>query len=146
MFAHSQKPTQPPEARFVLLHHAMDAAAGRFDHWDLMFEHGETLVTFELERLPAVLGQFETRRLADHRLTYLDFEGDVSGNRGAVIRLDRGPFQEIQSDDQTRGERRFRYQLQGQRLAATVSSNQPIYLLPFAQLIHLEAVQWDWHD
>jgi hypothetical protein len=29
-------------------------------------------------------------RLADHRRLYLDYEGEISGNRGRVVRLIRG--------------------------------------------------------
>lgn len=134
------------ESRFAILHHAMEAAAGRYDHWDLMLEHAGALVTFELDRLPSGPGIFETRRLADHRLNYLDYEGHISGNRGQVFRLDRGRYQELHSNDAAHISRRFQYQLHGQRLNATISSDQPIFLLPFAQSVHLEAVQWDWHD
>ena len=147
MFTHKKKPLPKPlEPRFVLLHHAMEASAGRYDHWDLMLEHGGTLVTFELDRLPTATGQFEARRLADHRLAYLDYEGHISGNRGQVFRLDRGRYQEVEPDDAARSACRFRYQLHGQRLNATISADQPIFLLPFAQPIHLQAAQWDWHD
>ena len=39
-------------------------------------------------------------RLADHRLAYLDYEGPVSGNRGSVVRLDRGTYEtRSESDD-----------------------------------------------
>jgi hypothetical protein len=141
-------PTSQPvlEPRFALLHHALEAAAGRFDHWDLMLEHGGSLVTFELERLPAALGLFETRRLADHRLLYLDYEGHISGNRGQVIRLDRGRYLELPEESASGVARPFRYHLHGQRLNATISADQPLYLLPFAQPVHLEALQWNWHD
>jgi hypothetical protein len=142
--------TKPPvgclQPRFALLHHTMEAAAGRFDHWDLMLEHAGALVTFEVTRLPSQASPFHVRRLADHRLAYLDYEGHVSGNRGQVIRLDRGRYHEEHADDQSHSERRFRYVLQGQRLKATIGCDQPIQLLPFGQLVLLEAVQWEWHD
>ncbi len=41
------------QPRFALLHHEMDAAGGRFDHWDLMLEHSGTLLTFELTKIPS---------------------------------------------------------------------------------------------
>ena len=135
-----------PQPRFALLHHAMDAVAGRFDHWDLMLEHAGALVTFEVERLPSEARPFHARRLADHRLAYLDYEGHISGNRGQVIRLDRGRYQELHVDEKPPRERGFRYVLLGQRLNATISCDQPIHLLPFGQPILLEAAQWDWHD
>lgn len=35
------------------------------------------------------------RSLADHRLIYLDYEGDVSANRGSVRRWDQGTYQTV---------------------------------------------------
>ncbi|MCC6511178.1 MAG: hypothetical protein IT423_18905 [Pirellulaceae bacterium] len=140
--------THPPvgiQPRFALLHHAMEAAAGRFDHWDLMLEHSGTLLTLELDRIPSGEGMFQTRRLADHRLAYLDYEGHVSGNRGQVYRLDRGRYRELQ-DHNAQHERRFQYELTGSRLKALIAADQPLIFLPFAKLVELQALQWDWHD
>ncbi|MFO1066342.1 MAG: hypothetical protein U0892_20995 [Pirellulales bacterium] len=94
MFNSRPKPVglQP---RFVLLRHEMEADAGRGDHWDLMLEENGTLLTFELERLPNGPGTVIAKRLADHRMAYLDLEGHVSGNRGHVIRLDRGRCRDV---------------------------------------------------
>lgn len=133
------------QPRFVLLHHAMEAAAGRFDHWDLMLEHTGTLITFELDRLPSGPAMFETRRLADHRMTYLDFEGHISGNRGQVFRLDRGRYQEFRVEE-IAAERAFHYKLEGQRLTACICANQPLFMLPFGMPVELEATEWNWHD
>ena len=139
-------PISGMQPRFALLHHAMEAAAGRFDHWDLMFEHTGTLVTFELDKLPNGPALFKSRRLADHRLTYLDYEGHISGNRGQVFRLDRGRYQELHPGDAPNAERRFRYHLVGQRLEATICADQPLFLLPFGLPVELEAIDWNWHD
>jgi hypothetical protein len=79
-------------------------------------------------------------------MLYLDYEGHISGNRGQVIRLDRGQYLELPANSSAQTEGRFQYQLHGQRLNATISAGQPLYLLPFAQPVHLQAVQWDWHD
>lgn len=35
------------------------------------------------------------RALADHRLIYLDYEGEVSGQRGRVRRVDSGTYRAI---------------------------------------------------
>jgi len=140
------KPVSGLQPRFVLLHHAMEANAGRYDHWDLMLEHAGTLVTFELDRLPSGPGMFEAKRLADHRLAYLEYEGHISGNRGEVIRLDRGRYHEVDLHDSLRADARFEYHLNGQRLTAVLCANQPAFLFPFAQTIHLQAAVWDWHD
>jgi hypothetical protein len=57
-----------------------------------MLETGGVLATWALEDLPAAGQQVSAERLADHRIDYLDFEGPVSGNRGAVTRWDAGRY------------------------------------------------------
>src|SRR5688572_28990535 len=94
-----QKKPSDKQHRFVLLRHAIKPTNGRSDHWDLMLEHEGSLVTFELTRLPPEPGMFEAQRLPDHRLHYLEFEGDIEGNRGHIVRLDRGRWQHGSSDD-----------------------------------------------
>ncbi len=75
----------------LLLHRTADG-----EHYDLCLEVGDTLATWRLPREaavpPASLGTapLEARRLADHRRAYLDYQGPVSGDRGLVIRIDRG--------------------------------------------------------
>lgn len=83
--------------RFVLLHHQMPLDAERASHWDLMLEHDGKLLTWELptlemKSLPIVFQALGIRRIADHRLHYLDYEGPVSGGRGNVSREDFGDF------------------------------------------------------
>lgn len=81
---------------FVLLEH--DAPDGL--HWDLMIARPsrERLATWRLAANP-LAGAFPiaAERIADHRRAYLDYEGEVSGRRGHVRRLDRGPAR-IESD------------------------------------------------
>lgn len=36
------------------------------------------------------VGDFEAVRIADHRYSYLDYEGEVSGGRGTVLRIASG--------------------------------------------------------
>ena len=79
---------------FVLLRHEL---ADR-SHWDLMLDTGEALATWQLNEDPTAdrswtAGAFlPARRIADHRRAYLDYEGPVSGDRGSVIRVDRGHY------------------------------------------------------
>jgi hypothetical protein len=134
------------EPRFALLYHAMEATAGRHDHWDLMLEHGGGLVTFELLRLPTGKELFEARRLADHRLAYLEYEGHISGNRGNVVRLDRGRYRELRSLEVADCERPFQVALHGQRLEAVIGCDQPLALLPLGRAVQLQALRWDWHS
>jgi hypothetical protein len=48
--------------------------------------------------VPAV--EIEARQLPDHRLAYLDYEGPVSGDRGAVTRWDAGEYRLEVGDDE----------------------------------------------
>ena len=64
-------------------------------HFDLMLECQEALVTFssgvapdETKRLPTAV-----RQLPNHRLAYLDHEGEVSDDRGWCKIHDRGTFE-----------------------------------------------------
>jgi hypothetical protein len=74
--------------RFVILHHRVDPG----EHWDLMLEVGDGLATWQLLREPASASSMPipARRIGDHRKTYLEYEGPVSGDRGTVLRIDGG--------------------------------------------------------
>jgi hypothetical protein len=74
--------------RFVLLEHDHPHL-----HLDLMFEVGAVLWTWQLASLPEKSIPVQARRIFDHRLLYLDYEGPISGNRGQVRRLDRGVYE-----------------------------------------------------
>jgi hypothetical protein len=88
-------------ARFVILRHTMPPSSPRRSHWDLMLEDGPALKTWALDQLPTPEGAVEGERLADHRRAYLDREGPVSGDRGAVSRWDTGDLRwETRTDDQ----------------------------------------------
>jgi len=84
---------------FALLEHDTTAATGlpeaeRRRHWDLLVETPgqESLPTWRLAQNPLeARGDLAAERVKDHRRLYLDFEGEVSGGRGVVRRLDRGP-------------------------------------------------------
>jgi hypothetical protein len=73
--------------RFVILEHHWNGV-----HWDVMFEVDGALRTWAVDRPIEVGVELPARALADHRIAYLDYEGPVSGGRGAVRRLDRGPY------------------------------------------------------
>ena len=77
--------------RFVILEHHHQGV-----HWDFMLESADSLRTWRLERPPAGADATITATpLPDHRLDYLDYEGEVSGGRGTVSRWDRGDFEWI---------------------------------------------------
>ena len=95
---------EPSGQRFVILQHELPASAPRPSHWDLMLEFDGVLLTWELptlafEGLPANFERLNIRRLADHRLAYLSYEGPVSNNRGEVQRIDAGCFEVMEASE-----------------------------------------------
>ncbi len=84
-------------SRFVLLRHEMPQTATRGSHWDFMLENGGVLLTWEFPELPmdtppTTFPQLGIRRLPDHRLEYLAYEGPISNDRGRVQRVDEGVY------------------------------------------------------
>jgi hypothetical protein len=77
--------------RFVILEHDHP-----YLHWDFMLEIGDSLTTWRLPAAPRAGTSTEALALGDHRLAYLDYEGALSGGRGAVKRWDNGLFSWIE--------------------------------------------------
>src|SRR3989304_1881295 len=75
-------------SRYVILHHRLDDG----EHWDLMLEQGDVLLTWQLLREPVNRDSLPipARRIGDHRKSYLDYEGPLTGGRGTVQRVDSG--------------------------------------------------------
>lgn len=68
-------------------------------HFDFMLESAGALKTWALPQAPQPGLEMPCEVLPDHRLAYLDYEGPISGDRGAVTRWDRGTYSiERQSD------------------------------------------------
>jgi DNA polymerase Ligase (LigD) len=86
--------------RFVLLEHTWNGV-----HWDLMLESDDSLRTWAIDE-PVVSGRdLPARALGDHRMIYLEYEGEVAGNRGWVKRVEAGTYRVIEwSDDHVRVE------------------------------------------
>jgi len=61
------------------------------DHYDLMLEQGETLKTWRLSNTAFLVSQV-ARQIKDHRKTYLEYEGEISGDRGRVKIWDTGSY------------------------------------------------------
>ena len=80
--------------QFVLLEHDHPEL-----HWDFMLESGDVLLTWRLDQIPNDAGEIDAYSLPDHRKAYLDYEGPISGDRGSVIRADRGNFEMLESAD-----------------------------------------------
>jgi hypothetical protein len=68
-----------------------------FRHWDLLLEAGDVALTWRLLRPPLPDEPIAAERLPDHRLQYLDYEGPVSGDRGAVKRIAWGTYESTDS-------------------------------------------------
>jgi len=71
--------------RFVLLTHHSEPV-----HHDLLLERADCCWTWRLTAPPDQA--HEATRIDDHRKHYLTYEGDISGGRGRVERIDRGTY------------------------------------------------------
>ena len=96
-------------SRFVILHHRLDHG----EHWDLMLEQGEVLLTWQLLREPIDRASLPipARRIGDHRKAYLDYEGPLTGDRGTVRRVDSGSLDIVETTPES-----LRLVLKGKRL------------------------------
>jgi hypothetical protein len=74
--------------RFTISHHT---GSKEGDHYDLMLEQGDTLKTWRLSNTAFLVSQV-ARQIKDHRKTYLDYEGEISGDRGRVKIWDTGTY------------------------------------------------------
>ena len=99
-------------ARFALLRH--DSPRGL--HWDFLLETGQQLRAWALPNLPQRGAELICEALSDHRLAYLDYEGEISGGRGSVTRWDQGSF-----DLQCGGDPQWLIELHGEKLTGSVS-------------------------
>ncbi|MDR1269611.1 MAG: hypothetical protein LBK82_08805 [Planctomycetaceae bacterium] len=77
--------------RFVVLFHEHPDR----DHWDFMLEREIALTTWAVppQLLPLQSFECQVKKLPDHRLCYLDYEGAISNHRGSVRQLDSGTYQ-----------------------------------------------------
>lgn len=77
--------------QYVILAHTVGGAT----HFDLLLEElgQERLRTLQLERWPLKPGEScPCRELPRHRRVYLEYEGEISGGRGFVKRVDSGTW------------------------------------------------------
>lgn len=88
--------------RFVILHHTGHGP----EHWDLLLEEETAvLATWQCPANPCALppgGSFLCRKLPDHRLAYLTYEGPVRRNRGRVRRTQEGEYELLASAENIR--------------------------------------------
>ena len=102
--------------RYVILKHEMPPDAKRATHWDLMLEAGDVLRTWALPSEPTATLECRAEQLADHRTDYLEYEGPVSGGRGAVARWDAGTYRVEQESEGL-----LQIVLDGRRLRGTLT-------------------------
>jgi hypothetical protein len=69
-------------------------------HFDLMLEREGVLVTFASGAPPDMEAELPclVHHLGDHRLAYLEYEGEISGGRGWCAVHDRGTFEWIEPE------------------------------------------------
>lgn len=90
-----------PLPRFVVLRHDAGERLVRTDqcHFDWMFETEGALRTWSTE--PVSFDEepisVDAQSLVDHRMMYLDFEGDIGGGRGTVTKVIGGEYQAIET-------------------------------------------------
>lgn len=75
--------------RFVVQHHFKSLED---IHFDLMLERGGVLWTWSFWSVPGEEGEQECKKIRDHRLRYLDFEGEIGRGLGRVEIWDRGEY------------------------------------------------------
>ena len=99
-------------SRFVILHHRLDHG----EHWDLMLEQGDVLLTWQLLREPIDRDSLPipARRIGEHRKAYLDYEGPLTRNRGSVRRVDSGRLEIVENTAQ-----QCQFTLLGRRLSGS---------------------------
>jgi hypothetical protein len=90
--------------RFVVLKHFVTPNLARCggDHLDWMFHIGDALRTWATpltDRFDQPL-QLDAYPLADHRIVYLDYQGELSDDRGSVHRLLAGQCEVLREDEQ----------------------------------------------
>ncbi len=87
--------------RFAVLKHVRETDI----HWDLLLQLPlrPLLATWQIRRNPAQweheLQPIPALAIPDHRLIYLDFQGEISGGRGHVTRIDGGKVEISRVDE-----------------------------------------------
>jgi hypothetical protein len=117
-----------PDARFVvLLHRPGEQSVRTADiHFDWMFESDQVLRTWStapFDLLDAETDiEIDCHPLADHRVDYLDFEGEIAGGRGTVSPTLAGTYRLIQANNE-----RFQVLLQWDDTQGESSAKVEIY-------------------
>jgi hypothetical protein len=78
--------------RYVILLHETPPNHARGTHYDVMLESAGVLRTWAIPQPPVDGCEIAAELLPEHRLYYLQHEGEVSGGRGSVSRWDAGTY------------------------------------------------------
>jgi hypothetical protein len=97
--------------RFAVLLHETPGDYVRPSHYDVMFEDGDGLITFAVPLPPGSDQAQLVERLPNHRIEYLQYEGEVARNRGRVKRIEEGTFEWVD-----RTEHQWRVRVMGKSL------------------------------
>lgn len=83
--------------KFVIQKHSK---AGEV-HWDLMLQAGQVLETYRLQLPPEQLWRdgCTARRIFDHPLKFLSYEGSVNNGQGSVKLVDSGTYEVLSRDE-----------------------------------------------
>ncbi|MDR1477927.1 MAG: hypothetical protein LBJ00_03200 [Planctomycetaceae bacterium] len=100
--------------RFVVLLHRSDGGVFCEEHWDIMLEvYVDGCGQLDTWSIPPQICLLEiknanlnklnsfscpAKKLPYHRLAYLDYEGEISNNRGNVQKIDNGTYQKISNN------------------------------------------------
>lgn len=71
-------------------------------HYDLMLNYGDALATWQLGISLSEMVEKQTilvRKIPDHRLFYLTYEGEISRGRGKIKRIDFGYYEPLISEE-----------------------------------------------
>ena len=120
---------------YVVLHHRVTLGKslprGAQDHFDWMFAHGDSLLTWATDSLPSKTSPsvLPAIQLPNHRIHYSPFQGSLSVDRGELERVETGSFELVRANDE-----HYEFAVTGDRIG--------IVLL---QKIHLGVdATWDW--
>jgi hypothetical protein len=103
--------SEKSDRKFVVLYHRFSPGHERTDHFDLMLEGPDSLMTWAVNVIESELldvaanDEWAERksakcvRLSNHRKFYLDYEGPVSNDRGSVKQVLSGQYRRM--DDQS---------------------------------------------
>ena len=92
--------------RFVILKHTVgpeldrikDASFRESVHFDWMFQHEGALLTWSTQPIDFTRADktVNATQLADHRLAYLEIEGDIGQGRGTVTQVCQGEYEPLE--------------------------------------------------